>query len=462
MIKENQKLLNFINVFVDGLVVFLMLPLAFWIRFDVLPNAVSSIPLRNYLWLDIVYTAFQLLTFAAMGLYQSFRTRSLRVEIGRLFLAIIIDIVTLVSVLYLFHAMHYSRLTLGIHCVLVAGTLGVKRVVLRKFLRWVRSKDMNQKHVLLLGCGPTALRYLREIRRSQELGLRAIGYIAEDPSEQMGELAYLGGFAQMAEILECYQPDEVISAVEMEDFQRTAQIIDICDKAGVRLAIIPLYADYIPPRPRFDNLNGIPLLNVRYIPLDNWINAFLKRAMDIAGSAFLLLLTSPLMLICAIGVKLSSPGPIIFRQERIGRNKKPFYMYKFRSMRVNDSEDTGWSGTTDDRRTRFGSFIRKCSLDELPQFWNVLKGDMSLVGPRPEVPYYVEQFKQEIPLYMVKHQVRPGITGWAQVNDLRGDTSIKARVEYDVYYIENWSLLFDIKILLITMLRGKFVNSEKV
>ena len=202
------------------------------------------------------------------------------------------------------------------------------------------------------------------------------------------------------------------------------------------------------------------MLNFRRIPLDNWANAFSKRAMDIAGSLLLIILLSPVMLLCAIGVKLSSPGPVIFKQERVGRNKKPFYMYKFRSMRVNSGQDTRWSTSRDSRRTKFGAFMRKCSLDELPQFFNVLKGEMSLVGPRPEIPYYVEQFKEEVPLYMVKHQVRPGITGWAQVNGLRGDTSIKARVEHDVYYIEHWSLLFDIEILLTTVFRGKFMNGE--
>ena len=187
----------------------------------------------------------------------------------------------------------------------------------------------------------------------------------------------------------------------------------------------------------------------------------MKRAMDIVGALILIVLTSPIMLIAAIGVRLSSPGPIIFSQKRVGRNKKTFQMYKFRSMRVNDRQDIGWSRDKDDRKTAFGSFIRKFSIDELPQFFNVLKGDMSLVGPRPEVPFYVEQFREEIPLYMVKHQVRPGITGWAQVNVLRGDTSIKDRIEHDIYYIEHWTVFFDIEILFMTLFKG-IVNSEKL
>ena len=188
---------------------------------------------------------------------------------------------------------------------------------------------------------------------------------------------------------------------------------------------------------------------------------FGKRALDIVCSAVGIVMLSPLLLALAVWVKLDSPGPVLFRQKRVGKNKKPFYMYKFRSMRVTGTEDTGWSTKEDARKTRFGSFIRKYSIDELPQFFNVLKGDMSLVGPRPEIPFHVNHFKEEIPLYLVRQQVRPGITGWAQVNGLRGDTSIEKRVQYDIWYIENWSIALDIKILLRTVFGG-WVNGEKL
>ena len=184
--------------------------------------------------------------------------------------------------------------------------------------------------------------------------------------------------------------------------------------------------------------------------------------MDVVGSLVLIVLTSPIMLGVAIGVKLSSPGPIIFKQERVGLNKRPFMMYKFRSMRVNAAEDSAWSTNSDPRKTRFGSIIRKFSLDELPQFFNVLKGDMSLVGPRPEIPFHVEHFKEEIPRYLVRQQVRPGLTGWAQVNGLRGDTDIAERIRYDIWYIENWTVALDIKILFRTVFGGKMVNDEKI
>ena len=223
---------------------------------------------------------------------------------------------------------------------------------------------------------------------------------------------------------------------------------------------MPFYSDYLPARPTIDVLDECKLINVRQTPFDNLLNAAVKRGLDILGSLILIILTSPIMLVTAIGGKLSSPGPIIFKQERIGLNKKPFMMYKFRSMRGNVQQETGWSKDYDPRKTHFGSFIRKFSLDELPQFFNVLKGDMSLIGPRPELPFFVEQFKEEIPRYMVKHQVRPGITGWAQVNGLRGDTSIKKRIEYDLYYIENWTPAFDLRILIMTAFC--MFNKEKV
>ena len=462
MIRENQRLLNHLNVLSDAVLTFLALPIAYWIRFFLMPSGVAGIPFQNYLWLAAAFTLVQIFTYALFGLYQSFRKTRLLDELFRLWQASLLDMVLLLSWLFVEWEVHYSRWTFVLFFLISVGALSGKRIVLRKLLRYFRQKGYNQKHVLIVGGGETALQYLKEIQRDRELGYHPVGYIADHTTKQMAGLRCLGSYDHLEKVLERQKPDEVISAIGVEDYHRMPQIISACEKTGSKLSIIPFYADYMPSNPQFDSLNGIPLMNLRRIPLDNWGHAFCKRAMDIVGSALLLLLTSPVMLFCAAGVRLSSPGPVFFRQKRIGRSKRPFYMYKFRSMRVNDEQDTGWSGQTDSRKTRFGAFLRKCSLDEFPQFWNVLKGDMSLVGPRPEVPYYVEQFKEEVPLYMVKHQVRPGITGWAQVNGLRGDTSIKARIEHDVYYIEHWSLGFDLKILWMTLFKGKFLNDESL
>jgi len=459
MIKENQKLFNSLNVITDGLLIYPMLPLAFWLRFYVLPGGIISISLQRYLVIDIFFTISQLFLYAAFGMYQSFRRTRLLRELPKLGGVSLLNLLLMMSWLFIVRESDYSRQTLFIFFVLYVCAVSVKRIILRKGLRYMRSKGYNLKHVIIVGSGRLAQKYLEEIHRDSELGYHAVGYIARERNEDLN-LPYLGGFDEMETLLDQKRPDEVISAVGMSDYELTPRIINACEKAGSKLSIIPVYADYMSSRPQFDDLNGLPLLNLRYIPLDNWANAFCKRAMDIIGSILILVLSSPVMLICAIGVKLSSPGPIIFKQQRIGLNKKPFTMYKFRSMRVNNRQDVGWSSKVDDRKTKFGSFIRKYSLDEFPQFWNVLKGDMSLVGPRPEVPYYVELFREEVPLYMVKHQVRPGITGWAQVNGFRGDTSIEGRIDHDIYYIEHWTFWFDVKILWMTVFGGKFKNEE--
>ena len=459
MIKENQRMLNYLNILLDGLVLLLAMPLSFVIRFFVLRDGVINVPFSQYMILTAGLIPVYLFTFAAFGLYESFRKKRLYQELGRLFWACSLDFVLLQTFLFLFKEIHFSRGTLFLFYFLTLGGLGFKRLLLRTLLRYYRQRGHNQKHVILVGDSPMARRYWQTVQKDLELGYQIDGYVASRAA--LSGLKYYGSVEALSHVLERHHPDEVVAALPAEEFQMTPSIIEACEKAGVKLSIIPFYAEYMPSNPQFDDIDGIPLMNIRRIPLDNWVNAFAKRLMDICGSLVLIVLTSPIMLVAAIGVRLSSPGPIFLRQMRVGRNKKKFCMYKFRSMWVNDREDTGWSRAGDDRITKFGSFIRKCSIDELPQFFNVLKGDMSLVGPRPEVPYYVEQFKEKIPLYMVKHQVRPGITGWAQVNGLRGDTSIEDRIRHDIYYIENWTLLFDIKILFMTLFKG-IINKEKL
>ena len=232
-------------------------------------------------------------------------------------------------------------------------------------------------------------------------------------------------------------------------------------KSGVHTKFIPDYNNFIPTKPLMEDLQGLPVIHIRNVPLTNLLNATMKRIMDIFGALVAIVLFSPFMIFAAVAVKLTSPGPVIFCQERVGLHNKPFQMYKFRSMTVQtaEKEKSQWTTPGDARVTPIGKLIRKTSIDEMPQFFNVLKGDMSLVGPRPERPFFVEKFKEEIPRYMIKHQVRPGMTGWAQVNGYRGDTSITKRIEHDLYYIENWTLGFDFKILFLTFFKG-FINKN--
>ena len=456
MIKENQRLLNQLHVLSDGVLVFAAVLLAHWLRFGLLGGQ-PAFPLTSYIWLGLAATVLCLSTYAVQGLYDSHRSIRFHREAGRLLAGTLLDTLILITALFVFRMVEMSRWLLVFFCGLAYVLLLTKRFVLRKSLQYYRRQGYNQKHVLVVGDGDMAKKYVENVRKDRNLGYQVMGYVG---SNVWRDVRQLGGYDQLEEILEQWKPDEVVVAMPAEEYRQTGRAITVCEKTGTKLSLIPFYAAYMPSNPQVDNLNGLPMINLRRVPLDNVGNAFLKRAVDVVGSLVLILLSSPLMLAAAIGVKLSSPGPILFKQERVGRNKEPFFMYKFRSMRVNDRETTGWSTDVDPRKTRFGSFLRKFSVDELPQFFNVLKGDMSLVGPRPEVPFYVEQFKEDIPRYMVKHQVRPGITGWAQVNGYRGDTSIQKRIEHDLYYIENWNLFFDLKILLMTL--TKFTNQEKL
>lgn len=457
MIRENQRLLNQFNVLTDAVAVFLAMLVSYWLRFDLF-RGIRGMPFNYYVWLGVVAAALTLLIFAVAGLYESFRAVRLHVEAGRVAVLELLVALIVMAAMFVLRLGETSRWSVaffyGVSVLLLVG----KRAALRLLLRRYRTMGYNQKRVLLVGHGESAEAYLKKVTQDKSLGYQVVGYVAD--RSDWSALPYCGAYRQLEEIFQREKPDEAVVALPTEEGQWMGKIIDACEKDGTKLSVVPSYVRYMSSNPQVDIVNGLPLINLRRIPLDNLGNAMLKRTADIIGSLVLIVLTSPLMLIAAIGVKLSSPGPIIFRQERVGKDKKPFYMYKFRSMRVNSKQNTGWSKNEDDRKTWFGSLIRKCSVDELPQFFNVLKGDMSLIGPRPELPFFVEQFKEEIPRYMVKHQVRPGITGWAQVNGFRGDTSITKRIEFDLYYIENWSPAFDLRILLMTVFC--MFNKEKI
>ena len=270
-----------------------------------------------------------------------------------------------------------------------------------------------------------------------------------------------GEIETLQTVLTDNQLDEIGITLSLSDYDRLEAIVKLCEKSGVHTKFIPDYNSVIPSRPYLEDLDGLAVVNIRRVPLNNMANMLMKRLVDIAGALAAIVLCSPFMLTAAIAVKVTSRGPLIFKQERVGLHNKPFQMYKFRSMEVQSDADEkkGWTVKNDPRVTKVGRLLRSTSIDELPQLFNVLKGDMSMIGPRPERPLFVEKFREEIPRYMIKHQVRPGITGWAQVNGYRGDTSIKKRIEYDLYYIENWSMAFDMKILFLTFFRG-FINKN--
>lgn len=462
MISQNQKILNWINVITDGMILFASYLLATFIRFYLMYGAKPALQRawnQSYFIAALTFAVIELLVFSFAHLYSLTRRNRLYTEIIRIISVGALSILGLMAFLYLTRVVDFSRIAMGIYLAITTVLLSVKRIVLRLILRYLRKEGYNQKHVLIVGDGKHAYQYIEGINQNPHLGFTIDGYASRVDKEGLGKR--LGTYEDLDKILTERKIDEVVIALEIHEVVYMRTIIAACDKAGTRVSIIPYFNDYIPVHPSIYNIGESRMIDVRAIPLDNVLNAFLKRLLDIIGSLLLIILTCPIMLIVAIGVKISTRSTVFFKQKRIGKDKRVFTMLKFRSMRENSSEQTGWSKDEDDRKTKFGSFIRKFSLDELPQFFNVLVGDMSLIGPRPEVPFYVEKFKEEIPLYLVRQQVRPGITGWAQVNGLRGDTSIEERIKYDIWYIENWTMGLDLMIMFKTIFGG-MMNSEKI
>ncbi len=463
MISKNQRLKSFASAAIDFIIVAVSYLLSNYIRFYILNGNPGNIYAtgKNNISLALAYAAIITLAFYFLRIYKFDRTYDKGKQFRRILISNVIASASLLSAFYITHLVDVSRMVIAINFIISTFALSIKRAIEHKVRQSRIEKGIGLTHVVLIGGSKLAARYVKEIKRRPFLGIWIDGYVASNKNDEIS-CDYLGGYEKLESILMNSEMFEAVVAIDAKEMEQMNMIMAVCDKCGTRFSIIPAFNDYLPHNATVDDIGRCKLINVRETPFDYIGNAFIKRSFDIIGSLMLILLTSPVLLFCAIGVKLSSPGPIIFNQERVGLNKKKFNMYKFRSMRVNVESSTAWSTDNDPRKTKFGSFIRKFSLDELPQFFNVLKGDMSLVGPRPEIPYHVSHFKDEIPLYLVRQQVRPGCTGWAQIHGLRGDTDIAERIEYDIWYIEHWTLWLDIKIILGTVFGGKMVNSEQI
>lgn len=467
MIKDNQKVFNRMHVVMDAFITALSYALSYVLKFYVLDagtTGVGVLPLKDYFVMLIFLVPAYVFLYYSCNVYGSKRTGKRRREIGAIVQANTIGIGIYIVVLYLFvREIHYSRSMMAIFYVLNIVITTFSRIVLRKVLRSIRSRGYNLKHVLVVGYSRAAESYIDRLQWNPQWGYVVCGVL--DNTVPVGTLykgvKVLGSIDSLSATIQANKLDEIAIALSLKDYDHLEEIVGICEKSGVHTKFIPDYNSLIPSRPYTEDLMGLPVINIRYVPLSNTGNMVIKRAVDVVGSLFGIIITSPILLVIAILIKCTSPGPIIFKQERIGMQGVPFYMYKFRSMKQQTEADEkkGWTVKNDPRVTPIGKFIRRTSLDELPQLFNILKGDMSLVGPRPERPQFVDEFKEEIPRYMIKHQVKPGLTGWAQVNGYRGDTSIKKRIEFDLYYIENWTFGFDIKIIFLTFFTG-FINKN--
>lgn len=463
MIRENQKYLNGIQVLLDMLTIYISFLIAYYFRFYILTDGVVSLSLRQSIVMMSLISPIYLCLYNWFDLYTSRRTKSFASECMTIWSCNILASLLFIVVLYLIKEMHFSRqVLLYFACINPFLTIGY-RGTLRFILRRYRKKGYNLKHCLVVGTSSVAVHLLDKIHTHPFWGYHVAGCIRTDNRKSTAFCGHpiLGDLKDLDKVLASYYLDIIMIATDEQNATELGSILKSCEKAGVKVHIIPYYHKYVPAKPYIDDLDGLPIIDTRHIPLDNFFKACLKRIFDITFSLMVLIITSPLFVLSAVLIKLSSKGPIFFKQERVGMNRQTFYMYKFRSMKVQTDEEerSQWTTPHDPRKTWWGNIMRKTSIDEFPQFINVLKGDMSVIGPRPERPFFVDKFKEEIPRYMVKHQVRPGITGWAQVNGLRGDTSIEERIEHDLYYIENWTFGLDLKIIFLTLFRG-FVNKN--
>ena len=466
MIKENQKRLNRLHILLDALVIFISYLIAYLIMYYN-DDAILALSAQVYFSALVIIIPGFLILYEFFELYTPKRISGRRSEIANIFKANSIGFLIFTLTLYLggknMNMHHFSRRLVIIFYILTNVLMVFERSFIRSFLMSIRTKGYNQKHILLIGYSRAAEGYIDRVKQNPEWGYNIRG-ILDDHKERgycYNGIKVIGTIANLHMILEMNVLDEIAITLSIKEYEHLEAIVNDCEKSGVHTKFIPDYNNFIPTIPYIEDLQGLPVINIRHVPLTELHNAYIKRIVDIFGALFGIILFSPVMLITAILVKLTDGGPIIYSQERVGLHNKPFKMYKFRSMAVQkpSEEKSKWTTPNDPRVTGVGRFIRKTSIDETPQFFNVLKGNMSLVGPRPERPFYVEKFREEIPHYMIKHQVRPGLTGWAQVNGFRGDTSIQKRIDHDLYYIENWTLGFDFKIMFLTIFKG-FINKN--
>ena len=405
---------------------------------------VGVLPAKTYFSALFLIIPEYLLLYSIFQLYMPRRVKSYRKELMDIIRANGIGFMIFILVLYFIKQEHFSRQMLCIFFFINISLEFASRYLIRTILWKMRKQGLNQKHILMIGESQMAEQYMDRLRENPKWGYQVFAHLKDEE--------------KLERILEGNELDEVVIALRAEDYGKLERIVDVCEKAGVHTKMIPDFGNVISTRPYIEDVQGIPVIHVRRVPLNIMRNRAAKRAVDLIGATVAIILFSPVMLLTVLVVALTEEGSVIYRQERVGLHNQVFYMYKFRSMIMQDEEKekAEWSTRNDPRITPVGKLIRRTSIDELPQLFNVLKGEMSLVGPRPERPQFVQKFRDEIPRYMVKHQVRPGMTGWAQINGYRGDTSIEKRIEYDLYYIENWTMVFDMKILILTIFKGFF------
>jgi Undecaprenyl-phosphate glucose phosphotransferase len=464
MLKRYQNLLGGVLGLLDASIIVAAWLASYWLRFSypIIPVTKGFPAFSAYAALTPFVAVLWLAVFASLRVYQFSRSFTAMNETRALLKAHGLALLLFVTLTYLFEAYKYSRLVTLYFGVLAGVSLVVARMLVRSAFRALRLRGFNQRHIVIVGEGEAVERLVDRIDAFPELGLRVRGVVTHEQSPSVGVAGkpVLGHFAQIAEVIAQVKADEVLIALPWSQQDEVSRLLELLKDETVDVRLVPDVYAYVTLGCEVEDFDGVPVVRINDSPLIGWYAAA-KRLTDVVVATIALVVLSPLLLTIAALVKLTSPGPVLYRQERMGLDGRTFQMLKFRSMRTDAEASTGavWAREADNRRTLFGTLLRKTSLDELPQLWNVLRGEMSLVGPRPERPVFVDQFRKEIPHYMLRHKVKSGITGWAQVNGWRGNTSLRRRIECDLYYIQNWSYALDLKILTLTLWKG-FVNKN--
>jgi exopolysaccharide biosynthesis polyprenyl glycosylphosphotransferase len=455
MIQRRRQIQVALQVIGDVLATVAAILVAYWLRFEVQVQPVTKgmPPFEMYLRLIPVTALMWPAVFYFQGLYQHRRLRSRFDEILRVCLAVLLATILLTAFLTFYRPSDftYSRLFLPIFAAIDAVFVSFSRWLISDLLRRIRRSGGNLQMVLVVGAGELGRRLVESLRAHREYGFSVVGFLDDDPGKQQRNIRgvpVLGTTQDLEAVAQEKRVDQVMIALPMAAHHRTVQLIRRCGQLLVEIKVVPDLLQYYAVRAGTEDLDGLPIINLTQIPLEGW-NQIVKRIFDLVGATGLLLVTGWIFPILAWLIKREDGGPAFYSQIRTGMDGRSFKLHKFRSMRADDAANGQgkWTRTDDPRVTRVGAVLRRFNLDELPQLFNVIKGDMSLVGPRPEQPEFVERFKSRYPEYQARHRVRSGLTGWAQVNGLRGDTSIRQRVVHDLYYIENWSLALDLKIL---------------
>lgn len=460
MLEKHSKFFESLLLIVDWVCLSTAWMCSYYLRMysGIIPAYKTIPPLKIYLMLLFFMIPLWGIVFKAFGLYRPRRISTRFSEVIDIGKASTFATLILVSLTFLFRQYEFSRLTFFYFWLINIIFLSLTRILFRAFLSFIRKKGYNRRFALIVGTEKLGQDLVNKLKSHPELGIQITGFVTNDLNNigiETQEIKVLGKYSDMRDLIKKHKIDIIFIALPYYAHSKLKDVMESIADEPVSITVLPDLFEFATLRGRINEFDGMPLITLCDTPLYGW-NIIIKRTLDIIFPSFILILLSPVMLIIALLIKLTSEGPVFYKQERMGLDGKIFNMIKFRTMLVNAEAETGpvWAKKDDPRCTNIGRFLRTTSMDELPQFLNVLQGDMSIVGPRPERLVFIENFRDKIPKYMLRHKMKAGITGWAQVNGWRGSTSLEKRIEYDLYYIENWSLSLDLKIIWLTIWNG--------